>query len=382
MSQATSGRIVIRWSFWLEIDLSALAENLRALKRLLASGVQVLPVVKSEAYGHGLLPVAKTLASEGIYGFGLSDLEEILKLREAGLALPLLLLSGFEPAWLPEILRLKAIPVVTDFYQLKLLADFTRKNGKRCAFHLKIDTGMHRLGLLPQELPAALETIKENPQLRLEGLMSHLACGEEPACQFTRTQRERFEEAIKLVKASGFTPRFFHLANSAATILSAETHYNLIRPGIALYGVYPCPETQKQISLTPVMTAKARILSLKEVEPGGGIGYGPLFQAQKPMKIALVPVGYDDGYPRALSNRGFAWVRGKRARVVGAVSMRLLCLDVSDIPEVKVGDEVILLGGRRREVPAEELAATSGLIPYELLCSLGKGTFKIFLGTK
>lgn len=336
-------------------------------------------MIKSEAYGHGLLACAKALASEGIYGFGLSDLEEVLRLREAGLALPLLLLSGFEPAWLSEILRLRAIPVVTDLYQLRLLADFTRKQGKRCALHLKVDTGMHRLGLLLRELPQALEILRENPQLRLEGLMSHLACGEEPGCQFTRRQQERFKEAIEEVQKRGFKPRFLHLANSSATILAPETHYNLVRPGLALYGVHPCPETREEVSLRPVMTAKARILSLKEVFPGEGIGYGPLYFASRPMKIALIPVGYDDGYLRALSNRGFAWVKGARVRVVGAVSMRLLALDVTEVPGVQVGDEVILLGGKESEVPAEELAQKAGLIPYELLCLLGKGAFKIYL---
>ncbi len=343
--------------------------------------MQILPVIKSEAYGHGLLPVAKTLASEGIYGFGLSELEEILRLREAGLALPLFLLSGFEPAWLPEILRLKAIPVVTDLYQLRLLADYTRKEGKKCAFHLKVDTGMNRLGLPLKDLTQALTIIRESPQLKLEGLMSHLACGEEPSCQFTEDQLRQFDEALGALRKAGFRPRFAHLANSAAAILAPKTHYNLVRPGLALYGVYPCQEAQKRIRLKPVMTLKARILSLKDVSPGEGIGYGPLYFASKPMKIALVPVGYADGYLRALSNHGFAFLRGRRVPVVGAVSMRLLSLEVTEVPEAKIGDEVILLGGPNREVPAEELAARAGLIPYELLCLLGRENFKIFLRT-
>ncbi len=336
-------------------------------------------MIKSGAYGHGLLPVARTLAQEGIYGFGLSDLEEVLRLREAGLALPIILLSGFEPAWLPELIRLRAIPAVTDLYQLKLLADYTRKEGKRLAFHLKIDTGMHRLGIPLQELNEALEILRENPQLRLEGVMSHFACAEKPASFCTQEQLQRFILALSKVKEAGFRPRFRHIANSSATILLPESHFDLVRPGLALYGIHPCEETQKFISLKPSMTAKARILSIKEVPKGGGIGYGPLFTSSRAMKIALVPVGYDDGYLRALSNRGFAWLKGKRVPVVGAVSMRLMALDISKVEGAAPGDEIILLGGPNREVPAEELSATADLISYELLCLLGKGGFKIYL---
>ena len=300
-------------------------------------------------------------------------------MREAGLALPLLLLSGFEPSWLPEIIRLKAIPAVTDLYQLKLLADYTRKQEKKIALHLKVDTGMHRLGIALPELEEALDLIRQNPQLRLEGLMSHLACGEEPSSPVTQGQLQNFKLVVKKTKNYGFNPRFFHLANSAATILLPESRFNLVRPGLALYGAYPSPETRKHLFLRPVMTAKARILSVKKVPQGAGIGYGPIFTSARAMKIAFVPVGYDDGYLRALSNKGFAWVKGKIAPVVGAVSMRLLALDVSEIEGVSPGDEVILLGGKEREVPVEELAQRAGLISYELFCLFGKRAFKIFL---
>ncbi len=323
--------------------------------------------------------MARTLAQEEIYGFGLSDLEEVLHLREAGLALPLILLSGFEPAWLPEMIRLRAIPVVTDLYQLKLLADYTRKEGRRFAFHLKIDTGMHRLGISFKELEKALEILRQNPQLKLEGVMSHFACAEKPLSFYTQEQLQRFVLALSKIKEAHFSPRLRHIANSSAAILLKESHFDLVRPGLALYGVYPCEESQKVLTLRPAMTAKARILSLKEVPKGKGIGYGPLFVAPESMKIALVPVGYDDGYLRALSNKGFAWVKGKRVPVVGAVSMRLLALDVTKIEGINPGDEIILLGGKRREVPAEELSQAAGVISYELLCLLGKRAFKIYL---
>ncbi|OAG27055.1 hypothetical protein TH606_08915 [Thermodesulfatator autotrophicus] len=322
--------------------------------------------------------MARTLASEGIYGFGLSDLEEALRLREAGLALPIILLSGFETPWLQEIARLKIIPTVVDLYQLGLLAAFSRKTSKVFPFHLKIDTGMGRFGLLPEELEKALYIIQENPQLRLEGVMSHLACGEKPYKEITIEQKKTFAECIEKIKKIRVKPRFFHLANSAALMLDKATHYNLVRPGIALYGAYPFEPQTSPVKLEPVMTAKARILSVKKVKAGQGIGYGPIFKASKDMKVALVPVGYADGYLRSLSNQGFAWVKGKRVPLVGAVSMRVIMFDVTGL-DISPGDELILLGGAKREVPPEELASRAGTIPYELFCLLGKGSFRIYL---
>nr|WP_281167642.1 alanine racemase [Thermodesulfatator atlanticus] len=358
--------------------LSALKANLASLKKITGPEVKFLPVIKSEAYGHGLVPVARTLASEGIYGFGLSDLDEALRIREAGLALPILLLSGFEPAWLPEIVRLKVIPAVIDLYQLKLLADFARNQGKSIPFHLKIDTGMGRFGILPEELPKALEIIKTSPRLRLEGIMSHLSCAEKPASDLTIKQKRVFRETLEKLTSKGVQPRFIHLANSAALILSKDAHYNLVRPGLALYGAYPFPEKKNYLKLKPVMTAKARILSVKKIKARGAIGYGPLFTAPKNMEIALVPVGYDDGYLRSLSNTGFGWIKGKRVPLVGAVSMRAIAFDVTGL-NVVPGDEIILLGGPNSEVPAEELAARGKTIPYELFCLLGRCSLKIYL---
>jgi len=369
----------IRWSAWAEIDLQALRENLKAIKELVGPQVSILPVIKSEAYGHGLIPIAKVLAAEGVYGFGLSDLEEVQRIREAGLALPVILLSGFEPSWLPEIVRLRVIPAVIDLYQLRLLAEFSKRQGKKVALHLKIDTGMNRLGIHPSELDQALSLLEDNPQLELSGVMSHLAAGEHPRAVITRQQKALFEEALKEIKRRGFRPRFIHLANSAACILDAKARYNLVRPGLALYGVYPGPEARKKIKLKPVMTYKARVLSVKEVAKGEGVGYGPLYRSQGPMKLALVPVGYDDGYLRALSNRGFASLKGERVPVVGAVSMRCTAFDVSALKDVSPGDEIVLLGGEGGEVPVEELAARAGLISYELLCLLGRKVSKIYL---
>ncbi len=367
----------IRWSRWVEIDLEALRHNFRALKALLPPEVGYLPVIKSEAYGHGLLEVARVLAEEGVYGFGISEPEEALKLRRSGLALPLLLLSGFERDWLPEIHQLRITPVVSSLRMLEELAEFTRRRACSLDFHLKIDTGMHRFGVEPEEIPRALKTLRENPQLKLYGLMTHLACAERPTDELTRHQIELFQKTRSEIESAGFRPRFFHLANSAGLIFLRGASGNLVRPGIALYGSYPSFKARAHVKLRPVMTFKARILEVRTLKTGEGVGYGPLYKARSPRKVALVPVGYDDGYFRSLSNRGFAWLRGQRVPVIGAVSMRCLTLDVTEVG-AETGEEVILLGGPREEVPVDELAELAGTISYELLCAIGRRNRRLY----
>nr|WP_281347190.1 alanine racemase [Thermosulfurimonas marina] len=356
------------------MDLGALRANLRALKGLLPPETALLPVVKSEAYGHGLVEVARVLAQEGVYGFGISEPEEAFRLRRAGLALPILLLSGFERHWLPEIVQLRLIPAVASVKMLEAVADFTRKKALSLEIHLKLETGMHRLGIAPQEVPRALEILKANPQLQVTGLMTHLAAAENPEDPLTREQIALFEELKRKILSQGLSGiRFFHLANSGGIIFLRGAGGNLVRPGLSLYGAYPSFRARAYVKLKPVMTLKARVLEVKEVPAGGAVGYGPLYRARKRERLALVPVGYDDGYPRALSNKGFAVLRGQRVPLRGAVSMRTLALGVSGLePPVNPGEEVLLLGGPKEEVPADELAQLAGTISYELFCRLGK----------
>ncbi len=373
-----SREAVIHWSRWLEIDLQALRANLKALRELLPENTAVLAVIKSEAYGHGLEEVARVLSQEGVYGFGLSEPEEAFRLRKAGLALPLILLSGFEPHWLPEILRLRLIPAVTSLGMLESAADFTRRKGVSLEIHLKFDTGMHRLGLEPEDLKKALEILRDNPQLKVTGLMTHLACAERPEDPLTRKQLALFQRLRASISRSLPSIRYFHAANSAGIIFLRGAGGNLVRPGIGLYGSYPSFRARARVKLRPVMTLRARILELRNLKAGEPLGYGPLYRARSPRRIALVPVGYDDGYPRSLSNRGFAWLRGRRVPVVGAVSMRCLCLDVTEVEGVRAGEEVILLGGPEEEVPVDELAELAGTISYEILCALGRRLRRVF----
>lgn len=370
---------MIRWSRWVEIDLWALRVNFRALRALLSPKIAILPVIKSEAYGHGLLEVARVLAEEGAYGFGLSEPEEALRLRKAGLALPILLLSGFEKDWLPDIYQLRIIPVVVSVEMLEELGKFLQRKGLSMEFHLKINTGMNRFGIDPEELPRVFEILSKNPHLKLSGVMSHLACAEKPDDPLTQEQQRCFLEVKQVILSQGLKPRFFHLANSAGLIFLRGALGNMVRPGISLYGSYPSFKARAYVKLKPVMTFKARILQVRSLKKGAALGYGPLYRAPSERRVALVPVGYDDGYLRSLSHKGFAWLRGRRVPVVGAISMRCLTLDVSEIEnEILPGEEVILLGGPKEEVPVDELAELAGTISYEILCAIGRRNQRVY----
>ncbi|MBA2848339.1 alanine racemase [Thermosulfuriphilus ammonigenes] len=363
----------LRRPVWVEIDLGAIRYNFRQLKQLVAPA-HLIPVVKSDAYGHGLIPVSRVLAEEGALFLGVSELDEALKIKEAGIKTPLLLISGFEREWLKEIVRGRITPTVSSLKELQILA----QEAPKTAFHLKVDTGMGRLGLEGKELDLALEAILKEG-LNLTGLMSHLALSgpEEP---FTREQIFRFKATLKRIRDLGYPLPLAHLANSAGAILYPEARFTAIRPGIAIYGALPHPACEKVLRLRPAMKVLSRIIEIKKVSPGQGVGYGLLFRPQRPSQIAVVPVGYDNGYLRTLSGRGWALVRGKRVPVVGSVCMRALFLDVTEVEGVDVGDEVLLLGsGAEGDIRAESLAEAAGTIAYELFCLLGRLNSKVFI---
>ncbi|MCS7279466.1 MAG: alanine racemase [Thermodesulfobacteriaceae bacterium] len=359
------------------MNLYNLKENLKALKKLLPKETQILAVIKNDAYGHGLLEVARTLSQEGVFGFGLSEPCEAYLLRKAGFIHPILLLSGFEKDWLLDIYSLRITPTVVNLHTLNWLIEFTLKKGITLEFHLKVDTGMHRFGLPLEELDLFLEKLKENPQLKLIGLMTHFSAAEDVEHELTKTQLKSFEKVQSYLEKRGIYPKFIHFANSAGIIFFNEKG-NLVRPGISLYGGYPTFKARTYLKLKPVMTLKSKVIEIKKIKRGEYAGYGPFFQAQRDTLLGLVPVGYGDGYFRSLSNKGFASIRGKRVPVVGAISMKVLHLDLTELESPQIGEEVILVGGEREEVPADELAQLAGTISYELFCSLGKTLPKVF----
>jgi alanine racemase len=354
------------------IDLEALRWNFRQIKEKVGPQVKILSMVKANAYGHGAVDVAKNLAAEGSDMFGVATLEEAVELRQAKIRQPIIVLAGAYLEQLDQFLEYTLTAVVHETENLKQLEAAVRKRKTTLNIHVKIDTGMGRIGLLPVEIDSWLPELKKLTALKIEGVFSHFSHAESVTGDYTQKQLEIFKTVLKRQRSEGINPPLAHLANSAATITLPSAYFDMVRPGIVLYGIYPSPSMANQISLKPVLVWKTRILQLKKVPPGSSISYGETFITQRESLIATLPIGYADGYSRLLSNRGAVLVRGKRAPVAGRVCMDLTTIDVTDIDEVQQGDEVILLG-RQGDVTisADEMASWANTISYEILTSIG-----------
>jgi alanine racemase len=367
-----------------EINLAALRENYRTVRASVPSRASVLAVVKADAYGHGFLEISRELEQQGVDAFGVAFLAEAIQLRKAGIDKPILLLGGVYPGQERKCVGYNVSTVVFSLEQLKALDQAAGKLYRKALVHLKVDTGMGRLGIPYNEVPALLEAMKLLPNLFLEGVVSHFSSADEldeSGQYFTRMQAERFEWAVRQVRAAGYAPRYVHIANSAGALLKDYPFCNLVRPGIALYGALPSSDFQGKLDLKPVMRLKSKIAMLKWVESGTAISYARRFTAGTKSLIASVPVGYADGYCRALTNKGQVLVRGERAQVSGTVCMDWFMLDVSHIPDVAVGDEVTLMGcdPQGNSIRAEELAGWAGTIPYEIFCGISKRVPRVYL---
>ncbi len=357
-----------------EVDLGALVRNVRAL-RSVAPGVALLAMVKADAYGHGAALIARALETEGVEMLGVALVEEGLALRQAGVGTDILVLGGaYEGAW-EAMVQVGLCPAVFREDHLEALAAAARKLGTVPRAHLKVDTGMARLGAQPQEVPALLARARVL-QVDVQGVMSHFANADLADAGVTQEQLKMFRAVLAQVDAAGFRPRWRHLANSAAMVALPAARegesLNLVRPGLALYGISPAPWIVPPQPLEPVLSWKTAVVHLKTVPPGTAVSYGGTWTAQRPTRIATLPVGYADGYPRRLSNRGQVLVRGQRAPLVGRVCMDLCMVDVTDVAGAALGDEVVLLGRQGSEqVGAVELAGWLETIPYEVLCGVG-----------
>jgi len=354
------------------IDHEALRWNFRQIRSLIGSQVKILCMVKANGYGHGAPAVARTLAAEGSNAFGVAIIEEAIELRRHGITAPILVLTGAYLDQLELFFEHDLMPVVHDGDSLQRLDAAVAQGGRSLAVHLKIDTGMGRIGFPATECDSWLPQIQKLKALKVEGVFSHFSHAESVEGQYTRKQLEIFHHLVKRLAAVGIAPALIHLANSAATISLPAAYFNLVRPGLMLYGVYPSPEMVARISLRPVLSWKTRILQLKKVPSNTSISYGQTFITKRDSLIATLPIGYADGYPRLLSNRGQALVGGKRAPVAGRVCMDLTMLDVTDIAGIQQGDEVVLLGTQENEtISADEMAAWADTISYEILTSIG-----------
>lgn len=369
-----------------EIDLSALKHNYQLIRSSIPRRTEILAVVKADAYGHGFLDISRELERLGVNAFGVAFLAEGIQLRKSGCDKPILLLGGVYPGQERKCIGYNISTAVFSLEQAQALnqAAAGGKLFRRANVHLKVDTGMGRLGVAYQDVPGFVAELKNMANLSLEGVISHFASADEldeSGQYFTRLQGERFAWALAEVRKAGFKPRYVHIANSAAAMLRDIPDCNLIRPGITMYGALPSGDFQGKLDLKPVMRLKSRIAMLKWVEPGTTISYARRFTAGQRTLIASVPVGYADGYPRALTNRGEALVRGKRAGVAGTVCMDWIMLDVTGIEGVAVGDTVTLMGpdGQGGCIHAEELAAWADTIPYAIFCGISKRVPRVYL---
>jgi alanine racemase len=343
-----------------------------------------MAVVKADAYGHGFMDVSRELDREGITAFGVAFLAEGIQLRKAGIDRPVLLLGGIYPGQERKCIGFNISTVVFNLEQAKSLDQTAGKLYRKALVHLKVDTGMGRLGVSHREISFFLRELKSLQNLELEGIISHFASADElddDGKLFTERQSRIFSDVVETATTQGFNPKYVHLANSAAAFGLDLPFCNLVRPGIALYGSYPAPEFEEKMDLKPVMRLKSRIAMVKSIEPGTSVSYARRYVADRRTIIASVPVGYADGYSRALTNKGEALVRGRRARVAGTVCMDWIMLDVTDVPDVSVGDEVILLGadGAGNRIGADELAAKAGTISYEIFCGISKRVPRVYL---
>jgi alanine racemase len=361
-----------------EVDLRALEFNYRQIQKRIPGGVKVLAVVKADAYGHGAIPVSLKLEKLGVEYLGVAISEEGAELRKGGVNAPILVLGGIFGGEVDQIFRFRLTPVIFRRDSLKLLSREAEKRRRKVKVHLKVDTGMGRLGVPLNLWTDFLKEVKRSPKIETEGILSHFSMTDEEKV-FTQNQWKAFQQAVVIAQEMGISCQYLHMASSAMLAAFPAYSASLVRPGIMLYGSYPSPAFQTVIPLKPVMTLKTRIHFMKSVPPGTRISYGGTFATQRESLIATLPIGYADGYSRHLSNHGEVLIHGKRAPIVGKVCMDFIMVDVTDIPRVSVGDEVILMGKQGRgQITAEEIAEKINSISYEVLCAIGKRVPRIY----
>jgi alanine racemase len=365
---------------WAEIDLSALRHNFRTVNNLVGPKTTVCAVIKADAYGHGIEPVARALQKEGAEWLGVTSTDEGAQVRDAGVNTRILLMTGFWHGEEDEIVARKLTPAVWDPWQIESLQKHAAAKNTKLPFHLKVDTGMTRFGVNVWDLPKHLEQIRNCPNLELEGVFTHLASAEVVDAPDVEAQREKFARVREIVAKEGFAPRYFHMANTSATICHPETRDLMVRPGLAMYGYiqrfawasggrgpgYP-------IDLKPVLSWKTRIISMREVGAGRYVGYNGTFITTRRTKIAGLPIGYADGLNRRMSGRGRFIVRDHYAPILGRISMDITLVDVTEIPDAQIGDEVLVIGASKNcSVSAWHHAHFADTIAYEILCAISE----------
>ena len=369
---------------WAEVDLDAIWENMVHMKENIAENTKILAVIKTDGYGHGGVPIAKMLEQlDFMFGYAAATYEEAHVLREAGVKKPILILGYTFPYCYEELIREEIRPAVYRRDTVEELVAAAAKVGKKAKVHIKVDTGMGRIGITPDE--EGLEFVRfliEHPELEVEGIFTHFAKSDEADKTSANHQLELFQNFIDKIQTElGITIPVKHCSNSAAILEMPQANMDMVRAGITTYGLYPSEEVSKDIvPLRAAMSLYSHIVYCKTIHSGQSVSYGGLFTAQKDTRVATIPVGYGDGYPRSLSGRGYVLIHGKRAPILGRVCMDQFMVDISEIPEAMDGDKVTLLGmdGTER-ITAEELGELSGRFNYEFVCDLGKRIPRVYI---
>lgn len=379
---------------WAEIDLSALAHNYRELRRVTDERAEIMAVVKADGYGHGASQVARIALDNGAKYLAVARIDEAVRLRRAGIDAPILLFGHSLPAYVPYMVSNNILCAINSLESAKLLSMEAERLSNTLRVHIKVDTGMGRLGVASDALTMNSATpegftgavndilhIAAQPGIEVEGIFTHFANADCRDKQHAREQLALFTALLKELEKANFCPRFRHAANSAATIEMPEAHFDLVRPGISQYGLWPSREVdQTLIDLRPAMSIKSTVIQVKEVGPGFKVSYGSTHVTSNPTRIATIPIGYADGFDRVLSSKGQMLVKGKRAPILGRVCMDLTMIDVGRIPDVDLEDQVIILGRQgNQEITADEIAGLAGTINYEVVSSLTSRVAKIYL---
>jgi len=364
---------------WVEVDLNNFTSNLNEVRRLVGPRVKILQVVKADAYGHGAIEISHLALENGASSLGVANADEGVQLRVGGISAPIIILSPSTSQDIQVIIKYNLTPSVSDLDFTRNLQEKYHRAGRQAQIHIEVDTGMGRGGTMNHHSLAMIKEIMAFPNIHIEGIFTHLAQSE-TTTSYNDDQWRLFQALLRNLQKHSLSAPLLHMANSGAVLNYPAFHLDMVRPGLMTYGIHPSSETITKASLTPVMSFKTRVLLIKDFPSHKGIGYGSTFVTSKATKIATIPVGYGDGYGLLLSNQGEVLIKGRRASVVGRVSMDMCTLDVSHIPDVQIGDEVVMLGRQGgEEVTADELAAKSRTISYEIICALGKRAPRIFL---
>jgi len=365
---------------WLEIDLSVLENNYKYIRSRINKETKIAAVVKANAYGHGAVRVAQKLSELGTEYFCVGSPDEGIELRKAGIKEPIIVLAEVLKSQYNDIIKGDLIQTAASWKSLKSLDKAGIKAEGKIKVHLKVDTGMGRIGFFPEELVDIYSSALKLKNIKIEGIFSHLARADEKNKDFSYKQLQIFNSALKKIKSAGFQLPLLHIANSAAVIDLEKTSFDLVRPGIMLYGLLPSDELSQEVNLKPLLSFKTKIMQLRKLPAGSAVSYGSTYITDSAEKLAVLPVGYKDGYPRLLSNQGEVLINGQLAPIQYRVCMGQTIVSVEEIENVEVGDEVVLIGKQlNKEITASEIADLCGTINYEIVCNLSERLEKIYI---